>query len=874
MRNSNAASSPEVFSIILALAAGIGLLMSIAAPSEAGVLRALTDNKAGWFSRSSVDSTGTAAFVNASTDRFGGNPGHTWQVFRIDPVSGSGTQLTSFVGGVEDGEFQIDASDDGEWVTFISSANPLGQNPDRSPELFVMRGDGTQLAQLTDDPGPNGGAVSALALAGSGNRIAFVSTSDLAGSNLDHHQQLYVINRDGTGLRQLTAVTDEEIPYLDVSDDGQRIAFVHDGNLLGGNADGNYELHAVVADGTGLRQLTSSTTLTGVLFVAIAGNGGIIVWDGDADPTNGGAQVGGEVFAINWDGTGARRLTNTAPTGFATEPVITDDGQWVFFGALFPGGTHTDIWKVRSDGTMLANVSNGTDGHRRPSVSGNGSRLVCMSHRATPANADMSFELFGMDASGGGGVALTDCPEWETYNPDITPDGARVVFESGADLTGGNSDHSREVFRVQADGSSLVQVTSLNLTGELDPSVTTDGFTIVFSGGTAASSIPTIRRIHADGTGYAQLTSTALGFAIHPAVAAGGSIAVFDAQSASTNIYRVNVDGSGSPVQLTSGSLGTTSQKPRVDAAGTWLVFESNANLTGQNPDGSFEIYRLRSDLTVLKQVTADPLYASVTPDISASAARIVYVSSADPLGTNPDHNPEIFLNQPAGNVTTQLTFTDEGECAKPRISDDGSVVLFLATAPFVEEEHDEYRWDAYRVTVATGAVERLGGLRFGDASTFFLYYWGTPRPGAIDAGGQRIVFSGQGNLTGGNPDRFPEIWLADRTREPRIMPSGPAPTVVSWETEPSPRRYDVIRGDVAQLAGGAGAVDLGAVVCLENDSPDNDTLGFADTEDPPPGAAFFYAFRGSAGLDAGPGSYGQASNGGERTPSSGDCAP
>jgi hypothetical protein len=38
--------------------------------------------------------------------------------------------------------------------------------------------------------------------------------------------------------------------------------------------------------------------------------------------------------------------------------------------------------------------------------------------------------------------------------------------------------------------------------------------------------------------------------------------------------------------------------------------------------------------------------------------------------------------------------------------------------------------------------------------------------------------------------------------------------------------------------------VDLGEVLCLENDSPDPDTAGNEDGETPQPGEAFFYLAR------------------------------
>jgi len=67
-------------------------------------------------------------------------------------------------------------------------------------------------------------------------------------------------------------------------------------------------------------------------------------------------------------------------------------------------------------------------------------------------------------------------------------------------------------------------------------------------------------------------------------------------------------------------------------------------------------------------------------------------------------------------------------------------------------------------------------------------------------------------------------------------------------------------------------SVDLGTVACVANDSPVNSTENSDDGATPAPGQVFFYVYRGSQGLSAGPGSYGQGSGGKERLASSGDC--
>jgi subtilisin family serine protease len=69
---------------------------------------------------------------------------------------------------------------------------------------------------------------------------------------------------------------------------------------------------------------------------------------------------------------------------------------------------------------------------------------------------------------------------------------------------------------------------------------------------------------------------------------------------------------------------------------------------------------------------------------------------------------------------------------------------------------------------------------------------------------------------------------------------------------------YDFARGDLGALRENPYGVEVGELLCLENDSPDADTLGNEDTDIPAPGEGFFYVARFNAAPGAG--SYGGSS--------------
>jgi subtilisin family serine protease len=88
---------------------------------------------------------------------------------------------------------------------------------------------------------------------------------------------------------------------------------------------------------------------------------------------------------------------------------------------------------------------------------------------------------------------------------------------------------------------------------------------------------------------------------------------------------------------------------------------------------------------------------------------------------------------------------------------------------------------------------------------------------------------------------------------------------------------YDFIRGDLGVFSESGTGVNVGSVVCLEDDSPDADTAGGNEDDGiPAPGTGYFYLGRFSVGPAppfVGSGEYGGSSRNRDRAPSAGDCA-
>jgi hypothetical protein len=92
--------------------------------------------------------------------------------------------------------------------------------------------------------------------------------------------------------------------------------------------------------------------------------------------------------------------------------------------------------------------------------------------------------------------------------------------------------------------------------------------------------------------------------------------------------------------------------------------------------------------------------------------------------------------------------------------------------------------------------------------------------------------------------------------------------TSLRWNFLSAFMTFDLIRGDLGEVDAAAAPVDLGGVLCLDENSFN---LTSADNEDfaiPAAGEAFFYLLRPTGG------DYGPALDGRARVPASGDCLP
>jgi Tol biopolymer transport system component len=108
----------------------------------------------------------------------------------------------------------------------------------------------------------------------------------------------------------------------------------------------------------------------------------------------------------------------------------------------------------------------------------------------------------------------------------------------------------------------------------------------------------------------------------------------------------MNVDGSDlRQLTNTNSSTAIGNVAARWTPDGQTLVFRSDLDLAGDNPDGSLEVFRMSIDGTGLVQITSSSSGFSAPWGISADGKTIAVHSSRSLVpGGNPDLNFEIYL--------------------------------------------------------------------------------------------------------------------------------------------------------------------------------------------------------------------------------------
>jgi Tol biopolymer transport system component len=313
-------------------------------------------------------------------------------------------------------------------------------------------------------------------------------------------------------------------------------------------------------------------------------------------------------------------------------------------------------------------------------------------------------------------ITDTTNPFMVVFMPSISNDGTRITFQSQANITppGRNPDGSLETYLFDSSTNRTTQITNNN----------SSGYGVISPDGRKAS--------------------------------LGSDFDITPPRNTDRNYEIFLFDISRSPYSVTqitetTTTVGNENSAPSLNSNASLITFMSTANdLSGGNADQNQEIFLFDSVTRRFTQITNTTTVFNVFPRISSDGSHIVFISEADLTGENPDGSQEKFLYDIGTRTFIQIP----------------------GTVPFLRGYALNFSIDADGSRIALD--EHYNILLFDKnlMSTTFIASGVHP---SINGDGAKIAFRSSSNLTGENSDYNGEIFLADcsdgteRTSECRV---------------------------------------------------------------------------------------------------------
>jgi len=192
--------------------------------------------------------------------------------------------------------------------------------------------------------------------------------------------------------------------------------------------------------------------------------------------------------------------------------------------------------------------------------------------------------------------------------------------------------------------------------------------------------------------------------------------------------------------------------EPSLSADGQRVAFRTNANLTGQNPDGSVEVYVYDRDTRTTKQVTSTPGGSGTSialPKMLPDGSKVVFLSLWNFLAGTPGITFQLWEVDVESGAYRQVTNNPANTPVfDPRMSEDGSFFVFLARInPTGQNSNGSL--EVFRINRLTGATIQISDNTTASAAQF----------PDINGDGSVIVWGGRENYDGTNTNGGLEIW-------------------------------------------------------------------------------------------------------------------
>jgi TolB protein len=242
----------------------------------------------------------------------------------------------------------------------------------------------------------------------------------------------------------------------------------------------NSEIITVSPDGTGMKQLTSSS-------------------DGSSDPTYSpdGKMIawarGGDIWVMSRSGNAKTKKALTDNSLSETSPAWSPDGTEIAFkreqSDPASDGLRADVWVMNADGSGQKKLTGDFDHESSPTWSPDGTKIAFVD----------GGDIWTVKPDGSQRRNITNTPDLGEFDPDFSPDGKKLAFTSKGQYK------KTDIYTMNLDGSDLTNVTDSRYVDEEDGVWSPSGNDIAYS--KALVENVEIFKKRADGTGRAKNVS-------------------------------------------------------------------------------------------------------------------------------------------------------------------------------------------------------------------------------------------------------------------------------------------------------------------------------------------------------------------------------
>jgi hypothetical protein len=361
----------------------------------------------------------------------------------------------------------------------------------------------------------------------------------------------------------------------------------------------------------------------------------------------------------------------------------------VTVGGMSPAGAVSCSIEQLTDHSTSTNLTS-------VSMNAAGTRLVVSDIQGLDGNPNPggNDELWRYEVVPGIWVRMTDTPSGTNFVPAVDDSGNDVAFTAAASNPGGtNPDGNFDVVRWTAPNTFAAISTTMSPAGNSNASVNGDGTLVAY--GSSLDGNPEI--FLDDGSGPdTQITITGASVSNSgPSLNDAGTLVAYTSDvDGNSEIYLRRLTGAQTTTQVTTTASGS-SNNARLSDDGRRITFFSDRNFGGGNADGSTEVFQYVVATGAITRLTNTPAGHGVSNRTrsTASGNRVVYNSSGDETGANPDFGQEVFVRDVGGtNRTSQLTLAsvDLGPTSAD-VSEDGTRIAFVSAADPTGDNSDGF---------------------------------------------------------------------------------------------------------------------------------------------------------------------------------------